>query len=71
MCMSSPSIPAPPKQVIIPQAPVMSDIVAPVIKQAAPATTTDSVFKRRGKAGMVIQMGTQSSNIPGATGGSA
>jgi hypothetical protein len=65
MCMSSPSMPKPPAPIIIPQAPVMADIVAPVIKQAAPKTS-DSVFKRRGKAGMVIQMGTQSSNIPGA-----
>ena len=71
MCMSSPSMPQAPKQVIIPQAPIMSDIVAPVIKQSAPQTA-DSVFKRRGKAGMVIQMGTGAgTNLPGSTSGTA
>jgi len=56
----------------LPEAPSIPNIVAPVVTQAAPgkpkeAPGGDVLFKRRGKKGMLIQMGAApGTNIPGA-----
>jgi len=68
MCSRGPSAPPPPPEVKLPEAPQMPNVVAPGTLQAAPAAPkmSDATIKRKGKRGMVIQMGsTPGTNIPG------
>lgn len=73
MCTARSYSPPPaPEPVKLPEAPSIPNIVAPVVTQAAPgkpkeAPGGDVLFKRRGKKGMLIQMGAApGTNIPGA-----
>ena len=66
---SAPPAPPPPEPVIVPPTPRLEDVSAPKQMQKAPArpgSRTDVLFTRRGKRGMVIQMGAATgTNIPG------
>ena len=69
MCFSAPKAPKAPTPIALPPAPV-SNVVAPSMTQAAPgspksALPENPLVKRRGKAGMIIQLGSQATNIPG------
>ena len=73
MCTARSYTPPPaPEPVKLPEAPSIPNIVAPVVTQAAPAKPKSVaeqgvLFKRRGKKGMLIQMGAApGTNIPGA-----
>lgn len=71
MCIapSSPSPPPAPKAVVLPPAPTIEKSVATPQMQAGPAKPADPIIKRRGKSGMVIQMGsTAGTNVPGMGG---
>lgn len=73
MCIGSRTYAAPPAPppATLPPAPAISKVAAPSQMQAAPATpmsgiAQDTLIKRRGKRGMVIQLGsTAGTNIPG------
>lgn len=67
MCVRGPSAPPPPAEVKLPEAPQMPNVVAPSLTQAAPAAPRqESLFKRRGKRALTIQMGgAAGTNIPG------
>ena len=73
MCFFQPkSQPAPPAPapVVLPEAPRIQDVSAPKQMQKAPATPgVNSLFARRGKRGMVIQLGASAgTNVPGMGG---
>ena len=62
----APSAPPPPAPVIMPAAPRIESVTAPRQTQKGPAVPRDTLFARRGKRGMVIQMGAETgTNIPG------
>lgn len=69
MCfMSRTSVPAPPPppEIKLPEAPTPA-IQADTIKQARPKTPTEGnpLYRRRGKRGLTIQMGSTTANMPG------
>lgn len=71
MCIapSMPSPPPPPKAVTLPPAPVIQKVSAAPQMQAGPAKPSNPIIKRRGKSGMLIQMGsTAGTNVPGMGG---
>lgn len=68
MCARSMPAPPAPEPVKLPEAPQIPNVVAPTITQSTPAAPeAQSLFKRRGKRALTIQMGsTAGTKIPGA-----
>lgn len=68
MCSSRFTAPPPPPPIQVPKV-EMPNVVAPTMTQTAPKPPVPeqgALIKRRGKRGMVIQLGTQGgTNVPG------